>query len=185
MLPLQKLDPIYVNFDIPQRNLPQLLVGQETQVRVDAFGDRVFAGKIIAINPEVDAASRNVGVQALVANPDEVLRAGMFARIEVQLPASKPAVVLPATAISYASYGNSVYIIEKMKDKDGKEYLGARQQFVKLGVTRGDQIAVLDGVKPGEIVASAGVFKLRNGATVQVNNEKLPANNPEPTPAKT
>ena len=185
LMPLQKLDPIYVNFDIPQRNLPQLVVGQETQVRVDAFGDRVFPGKIIAINPEVDSSSRNVAVQALVANPEEILRAGMFARVEVQLPATQPAVVLPATAIAYASYGNSVFIIEKMKDKEGKEYLGARQQFVKLGTTRGDQIAVLDGVKPGEIVASAGVFKLRNGATVQVNNEKLPANSPTPTPAKT
>lgn len=185
LLPLQKLNPIYVNFTIPQRYLPQLVVGQDTEVKVDAFGDRVFAGKIVAINPEVDASSRNVSVQALIENPEEVLRSGMFAHVAVQLPATQPSIVLPATAIAYASYGNSVYIVETMKGPDGKEYLGARQQFVKLGATRGDQVAVVEGVKPGEVVASAGVFKLRNGAPVQVNNEKLPANNPAPKPANT
>lgn len=185
LMPLQKLNPIYVNFTIPQRYLPQLVVGQETDVNVDAFSDRVFKGKIVAINPQVDATSRNVSVQALIENPEEILRAGMFAHVDVQLPSDKPAIVLPATAIAYASYGNSVYIIENMKDKEGKEYLGARQQFVKLGTTRGDQVAILDGVKPGEVVASAGVFKLRNGAPVQINNEKLPSNSPAPKPANT
>jgi len=185
LLPLQKLNPIYVNFTIPQRYLPQLVVGQQTEVKVDAFGDRLFKGKIVAINPEVDSASRNVSVQALIENPEEVLRSGMFAHIAVQLPAGKPLIVLPATAIAYASYGNSVYIIETMKGPDGAEYLGARQQFVKLGTTRGDQVAVLEGVKPGEIVASAGVFKLRNGAPVQINNDRLPANSAAPKPANT
>lgn len=185
LVPLQKLDPVYANFTIPQRQLPELALGQRVDVRVDAFPGRSFAGMLTAIDPVVDPVSRNVSVQATLSNPDEVLRSGMFAHVEVQLPAGKPAVVLPATAIAYASYGNSVYVIEQMKDKDGKEFLGARQQFVKLGPTRGDQIAVLDGVKPGETVASAGVFKLRNGAPVQVNNEKLPANDPEPKPANT
>lgn len=185
LLPLQKLDPIYVNFSIPQRNLPELVVGQEVEVKVDAFGERVFAGKITAINPQVDTSSRNVSVQALIANPDEQLRAGMFARVEVQLPVAQATVVLPTTAIAYASYGNSVYVVEQMKDAAGKEYLGARQQFVKLGAARGDQIAVLEGVKPGEVIASAGVFKLRNAAPVQINNDNLPANNPEPTPPNT
>jgi membrane fusion protein, multidrug efflux system len=185
LLPLQKLNPIYANFNIPQRNLPQLAQGQDVHVRIDAFGDRVFKGRITAINPEVDSASRNVSVQATLENADELLRPGMFARVEVQLPLDKPAVVLPATAIAYASYGNSVFIVETMKDKAGKEYLGARQQFVKLGATRGDQVAVIEGVKAGQTVASAGVFKLRNGAHVQVNNEKLPANSPEPTPPNT
>jgi membrane fusion protein, multidrug efflux system len=193
LLPLQKLNPIYVNFTLPQRYLPQVVSGQDVQVKIDAFGDRVFKGKVTAINPEVDASSRNVSVQATIENPDEVLRSGMFAHVEVQLPADKPSIILPATAIAYASYGNSVYVIEKMKKKtkgkDGKEteeeYLGARQQFVKLGDTRGDQVAILEGVKPGEVVASAGVFKLRNGAHVQVNNEKLPANSPAPKPDNT
>lgn len=185
LMPIQKLDPIYANFTIPQRQLPALVLGQRVEILVDAFPGRVFAGELTAVNPVVDSVSRNVSVQATLSNPDEVLRAGMFARVEVQLPAAKPAIVLPATAIAYASYGNSVFVIEKMKDKAGKEFLGARQQFVKLGTARGDQIAVLEGLKPGETVASAGVFKLRNGAPVQVNNERLPANDPAPTPANT
>jgi membrane fusion protein (multidrug efflux system) len=185
LLPLQKLNPIYVNFSIPQRYLPQLVNGQDANVKVDAFGDRVFAGKVVAINPEVDSSSRNVYVQALIENPGEILRSGMFAHVEVQLPVDKPTVILPATAIAYASYGNSVYIVETMKDADGKDYLGVRQQFVKLGTTRGDQVAILDGVKSGDVVVTAGVFKLRNRAAVQINNEKLPANNPAPAPANT
>lgn len=185
LMPLQKLNPIYVNFSLPQRYLPQIVSGQDVQVKVDAFGNRVFAGKVNAINPEVDAASRNVSVQATIENPGEVLRSGMFAQVEVQLPADKPSVIVPATAIAYASYGNSVYIIENMKGPDGKEYLGARQQFVKIGATRGDQIAILEGVKPGEEVATAGIFKLRNGAPVQINNDKLPSNNPAPQPENT
>ncbi|MFA6959778.1 MAG: efflux RND transporter periplasmic adaptor subunit [Opitutaceae bacterium] len=180
LMPLQRLDPIYVNFMIPQRYLPQLVAGQTVDVKVDAFGDRTFVGKINAINPQVDASSRNVSVQAIVENKDEILRSGMFARVEVLLPEDKPSIVLPATAIAYASYGNSVFVIENMKGPDGHEYLGARQQFVKLGATRGDQVAVLGGINPGEAVASAGVFKLRNGAPVQVNNTKLPSNNPTP-----
>lgn len=185
LLPLQKLDQMYVNFTIPQRQLPSLAVGQVVNVKVDAFGERVFEGKITAINPEVDASSRNVFVQALVENPNASLRAGMFAHVEVELPVSAPSIVLPATAISYASYGNSVFIIETMKKPDGTEYLGARQQFVKLGVTKGDLIAILEGVKPGDVIATAGVFKLRNGLPVQVNNSVLPTSNPAPKPANT
>lgn len=182
LLPLQRLDSMYVDFNIPQRHLPVLKVGQEVLVSVDAFDGRVFAGRIGAINPAVDASSRNVAVQAVLENPDELLRAGMFARAEVVLPASDATVVLPATAIAYASYGNSVYVIEKLKGSDGAEYLGASQRFVKLGPTRGDQISILEGVRAGEVVATAGVFKLRPGAPVQVNNSALPANDPEPTP---
>jgi membrane fusion protein (multidrug efflux system) len=109
----------------------------------------------------------------------------MFARVEVQLPATESLVVVPATAIAYASYGNSVYVVEKMKDAAGKEYLGVRQQFVKLGATRGDLIAVTGGLKPGDQVVSAGVFKLRNGAAVSVNNAVQPTSNPAPKPANT
>lgn len=193
LLPLQKLNPIYVNFTIPQRYLPQLKVGQSMKVRVDAFTDRVFEGKITAINPEVDASSRNVSAQATLENPDEILRSGMFARVEVEMPADKPAVIVPATSIAYASYGNSIYVIEKMKKKtkgkDGKEteeeYLGARQQFVKIGDTRGDQVAIIDGLKAGETVVTSGVFKLRNGAHVEVNNNRTPTNNPDPKPDNT
>jgi membrane fusion protein, multidrug efflux system len=185
LLPLQRLDEMYVNFNIPQRQLPLIKVGQEVRVRVDAFGDRVFSGRLSAVNPAVDASSRNVAVQALLDNPGEVLRAGMFARAEIVLPVTEATVVLPATAIAYAAYGNSVFVVETLKDPKGAEYLGATQRFVKLGPTRGDQIAILDGVKPGEQVATAGVFKLRNGSPVQINNEKLPANSPAPTPPNT
>ncbi|MBL9214942.1 MAG: efflux RND transporter periplasmic adaptor subunit [Opitutaceae bacterium] len=184
LLPLQKLDPIYVNFNVPQRQLPAIALGQAVSVSIDAF-PKPFAGRITAINSEVDSATRNISVQATLANPDEVLRAGMFARVEVQLPAAEELVVVPATAIAYASYGNSVFVVENMKDKEGKEYLGVRQQFVKLGATRGDQIAVTGGLKPGEQVVSAGVFKLRNGAHVRVNNTVQPTNNPAPRPANT
>lgn len=184
LLPLQKLDPIFVNFNVPQRQLPALALGQTVAVSIDAF-DQPFEGRITAINSEVDAATRNISVQATLANPREVLRAGMFARVEVQLPATDSLVVVPATAIAYASYGNSVYVVEKMKHPDGKEYLGVRQQFVKLGATRGDQVAVTGGLKSGEQVVSAGVFKLRNGAPVAVNNVVQPTNNPSPRPGNT
>jgi membrane fusion protein (multidrug efflux system) len=184
LLPLQKLDPIFVNFNVPQRQLPSLALGQSVSVLIDAF-EQPFTGRLTAINSEVDATTRNVAVQATLANPTEVLRAGMFARVEVQLPATESLVVVPATAIAYASYGNSVYVVEKMKHPDGKEYLGVRQQFVKLGATRGDLIAVTGGLKPGEQVVSAGVFKLRNGAAVSVNNAVQPTSNPAPKPVNT
>jgi len=183
LLPLQKLDPIYANFNVPQRQLPNVALGQTVQVAIDAF-DHPFEGKVTAINSEVDAATRNVSVQATLTNPEEKLRAGMFARVEVQLPQSNDLIVVPATAISYASYGNSVFIVEKMKNKDGKEFLGVRQQFVQLGATRGDLIAV-SGIKAGDQVVSTGVFKLRNGMPVQVNNSVQPSSNANPKPANT
>ncbi len=185
LLPLQKLDPIYVNFSIPQRQLPALAINQEVGIVIDAFPERTFQATITAINAEVDAATRNISVQATMRNPDELLRAGMFARVEVQMSAAQPQVVVPATAISYASYGNSVFIVEKMKDEAGQEYLGVRQQFVKLGATRGDLVAITEGVKAGEQVVTSGVFKLRNGAPVQVNNVVQPASSATPKPANT
>jgi membrane fusion protein (multidrug efflux system) len=185
MLPLQKLDPIYVNFSVPQRQIPELSIGRKVSVTIDAFAGKSFAGVISAINPEVDPATRNVFVQATLANPDEQLRSGMFAQVEVELSAGEPRVVLPATAIAYAPYGNSVFVVEKMKRPDGAEYLGVRQQFVKLGATRGDLIAIEDGVKPGEQIVTAGVFKLRNGMPVEVNNSYQPTSDPSPRPANT
>lgn len=185
LLPLQKLDPIYVNFSIPQRQLPMISIGHKVAITVDAFESTPFAATISAINSEVDPATRNVFVQATIANPKEQLRAGMFARVEVQMPKAEALVVVPATAISYASYGNSVFIVEKMKDKDGTEFLGVRQQFVKLGATRGDLVAITEGVKPGETIVSVGVFKLRNSMPVQVNNTVQPQASATPKPANT
>jgi membrane fusion protein, multidrug efflux system len=185
LVPLQKLDELYVNFNLPERDLPKLQQGQVVRLTVDAFPGRTFEGKLNAIDPVVNSQTRNVSVQALLPNPDEVLRPGMFARVEVVLPEQQSLVVLPATAIYYNAYGNSVFVVEQMKGKDGKEYLGVRQQFVKLGDRRGDLIAVLDGVKPGEKVVSAGVFKLRNSMPVQINNSVQPSSSPNPTPANT
>ncbi len=184
LVPIQKLDPIFVNFNIPQRQLSSLVIGQKISVTVDAFAGP-FEGKIAAINSEVDATTRNVSVQAILANPEEKLRAGMFVQVAVTLPSGAPQIALPATAIAYAPYGNSVYVIEKMKAKDGKEYLGVRQQIVKLGVTRGDLVAIQEGVKPGEQIVTSGVFKLRNGSAVQVNNTVQPSESATPKPANT
>jgi len=181
LMPLQQADPIYVNFYVPQRNLGALALGQKVSITVDAF-TTPFEATLTAINSEIDPATRNVSVQATLPNPDEKLRAGMFAQISVEMPQADSLVVVPATAIAYASYGNSVFVVEKIKGEDGQEFLGVRQQFVKLGGTRGDLVAITEGLKPGEEVVSAGVFKLRNGVPVQVNNEVKPAANPDPTP---
>jgi membrane fusion protein (multidrug efflux system) len=185
MMPLQKLNPIFVNFSVPQRQLPFLTLGQKVSVYVDAFDKKSFEGTITAINSEVDAATRNISVQATLANPEETLRSGMFARIEVELPMAESLVVVPATAVSYASYGNSVFVVENLKSKDGVDYLGVRQQLVKLGATRGDLVVVSEGLKPGDVVVTAGVFKLRNLAAVQVNNSVQPSSNPAPKPHNT
>ena len=183
LMPLQKLDPIFVNFTIPQRQLPNLRVESKVSIVVDAFENTPFEAVVTAIDTQVDPVTRNVAVQATVANPNEQLRSGMFVRVEVQTPQAESLVVIPATAISYASYGNSVFIVENIKGSDGKEFLGVRQQFVKLGARRGDLVAVTEGVKPGEQVATAGVFKLRNGMPVQVNNTVVPSADVAPKPA--
>ncbi len=130
----------------------------------------------------VDQATRNVQVQATFANADGRLHPGMFVQAQVVLGAGSPIVALPASAISYAPYGDSVFIVEDVKAPSGQSYRGVRQQFVKLGGSRGDQVAVVSGVKAGEEVVSSGAFKLRNGAAVRVHNEVQPANDPAPKP---
>jgi len=178
---LQSLDPIYVNFDVPQQQLGELQIGAE--VRVTAQGiEKSATGTITAVNSVVDEGTRNIQVQATLANSEEKLRPGMFVQAQVVLGASAPVVALPASAINYAPYGNSVFIVGQMKGKDGKPYSGVRQQFVKLGAARGDQVAVISGVKAGEEVVTSGVFKLRSGAAVVVNNKVQPSNNPAPKP---
>lgn len=185
LMPLQNLDPIFVNFNVPQRQLGDLKIGQTISISVDAFPGKAFEGKVSAINSEVDASTRNISVQATLANPNEVLRAGMFVTVELQLPVAEPKVVIPATSVAYAAYGNSVFIVEKMKNHDGQEYLGVRQQLIKLGGTRGDLVAIEEGIKPGEQVVTSGVFRLRNAAPVQVNNDVQPSAKPAPQPANT
>lgn len=179
---LQALDPIYVNFGVPQQEASQLRAGRSVRVTVGELADREFEGRITAIDAAVDPATRNMQVQATLANPGGRLRPGMFVQTEVALGSSRTVVPLPAPAVSYAPYGDSVFIVTDLKTPDGQTYRGVRQQFVKLGGSRGDQVAVLEGVKPGDEIVTSGVFKLRNGAAVQINNKVRPDNNRAPRP---
>jgi membrane fusion protein, multidrug efflux system len=181
VVPLQSLRPVYVDFAVPQQALGLLRPGIE--VRVSVQGQTPFEpGRITALDSVVDQTTRNVQVQATFANADGRLRPGMFVEAQTNQGQSAQLIALPASAISYAPYGDSVYVVENMKGPDGKTFRGVRQQFVKLGGSRGDQVAVVSGIKVGEEVVSSGVFKLRNGAAVQVNNAIRPSNSPAPRP---
>ncbi len=175
--------PIYVNFSVPQQNAQGLANGNQVYVVKEGTSEPIESGKISAINSLIDAETRNVGVQATFANKDGKLRPGMFCEVAIMLGESAKVVALPVSAISYAPYGNSVFIVEEMEGPDKKKYKGVRQQFVKLGDARGDQVAVLSGVAAGQEVVTSGVFKLRSGAAVQVNNSITPSNTTEPKPA--
>jgi membrane fusion protein (multidrug efflux system) len=178
---LQTLDPIYVRFAVPQQAVARLPVGAPVRLTAEGLAG-VQAGTVTAIDTLVDEATRNMRVQATFANPSGALRPGMFVEAHVDLGSAQSVVALPASSINYAPYGDSVYVVEEMKGPQGQPYLGVRQQIVKLGGARGDQVAVVSGVKPGEQVVTSGVFKLRPGAAVQVNNQTQPANNPAPEP---
>lgn len=182
IVPLQSMNPVYVNFNVPQQDVAALRVGAEVRVSADSIAILRTTGKITAINSVVDEATRNVQVQATLQNPRGVLRPGMFVDVQVNLGSSSQVIALPTSAINYAPYGNSVFIVADIKGPKGQNYRGVRQEFVKLGGSRGDQVAVVSGVKPGEEVATSGVFKLRNGAAVLVNNTKQPGNSPNPRP---
>ena len=182
VVPLQSLNPIYVNVGLPQQSVGQVRVGRNLRITSEDLPSQVFTGRVTAIDSVVDQATRNIQVQATLANPEGKLRPGMFVQVEVVLGASRPVIALPASAISFAPYGDSVFIITDLKDQKGQTYRGVRQQFVKVEGSRGDQVAVVSGVNPGEEVVSSGVFKLRNGAAVQVNNKVQPENNPAPKP---
>jgi membrane fusion protein (multidrug efflux system) len=178
---LTSLDSLFADFALPQQYLGQLTPGLEVQVTTDALPGHVFPGKVTAINSMVDSSTRNITLQATLENPDHVLRPGMFAKAEVTLPEKHKALVVPGSAISYAPFGDSVFVIEKKKDeKTGKESQVIRQQFVRVGEARGDLVAIAQGLKAGETVVSTGVFKLRNGMTVTINNDLAP--NPQVNP---
>lgn len=180
--PLQSLDPIYVNFYLPQQSIGAIKAGQDVVVQADGLADKVFRGKINAVNSVVDEATRNILVQATLANPEGLLRPGMFVGAEVPLPDKEKRVLIPATAVQFAPYGDTVYIVEKMTDKKGESYTGVRQQVVKVGESKGDLVSILSGVKPGEQVVTSGVFKLRQGSAVQINNAIQPASSQKPKP---
>ncbi|HYR52103.1 MAG TPA: efflux RND transporter periplasmic adaptor subunit [Candidatus Dormibacteraeota bacterium] len=182
VVPLQSMDPVYVNFDVPQQVVASLKLGDEVRVSQDSIAAVVPAGRVTAINSVVDEATRNVQIQAVFRNPRAALRPGMFVEVEARLGTSAPVVALPASAVSYAPYGNSVYVVKDLKGKDGKSYRGVEQRFVKLGSGRGDQVAVVSGLHAGEEVVTSGVFKLRNGASVLINNKIRPSNSSTPKP---
>jgi membrane fusion protein (multidrug efflux system) len=184
IVPLQSLDPIYVNFGVPQQTAGLVHVGQPLQITARDQAGAKFAGRVTALNSVVDETTRNIQVQATVANPHGKLRPGMFVEVEVTVGSDRDVIALPASAISYAPFGDSVWIIEDVKSPDGsgKTYRGVRQQFVKVEGSRGDQVGIVSGLKSGEEVVTSGVFKLRPGAAVTVNNSIQPANSPTPKP---
>ena len=182
IVPLQSINPIYVNFGVPQQTAAQVRVGRTLRVSSSEVGSMTFSGRVTAIDSIVNEATRNIQVQATLANPGGKLRPGMFVQVEITTGADHPVIALPSSAINYAPYGDSVYIVSDLKDPSGKTYRGVRQQFVKVEGSRGDQVAVVSGVNPGDEVVSSGVFKLRNGAAVQINNKVQPGNNPAPKP---
>jgi len=177
---LQSLDPIFADFSLPQQQLAQLRLGQPVQVTSDAFPGLTVNGRITAINPLVDQETRNLKVQATVSNRDERLRPGMYVNVAVGLPVRRQVLVLPATAIFYAPYGDSVFVVLDDPKKRGAKVL--RQQFVRLGERRGDFVTVASGVKEGDAVVSTGVFKLTNGQSVVVDNRLAPPFSMKPKP---
>lgn len=181
LVTLESLNPIYVNFGVPQQSAVDLRPGRTVHVTAKA-SDVDLTGRVTAIDSVVDEKTRNVQIQATFSNPAGRLRPGMFVQSEVVLGPEENVIALPASAISYAPYGDSVYVVTDIKSADGQVYRGVRQQFVTLAGSRGDQVAVQSGVKPGDVVVTSGVFKLRNGAAVLVNNSVTPANNPAPNP---
>jgi membrane fusion protein, multidrug efflux system len=180
---LQALDPILVDFYVPQQALAQLKIGQPAAATVDTFPKETFSGTIESINSKVDSSSRNVQVRAALRNPDRRLVPGMFANVRIEFGGKIARITLPQTVVTYNPFGDTVFVVEKSGvDDKGNPRLTVQQRFVKLGDTRGDQVAVLSGIKAGETVVSGGQMKLRNGTVVAVNNTVLPPNNPNPNP---
>ncbi len=179
---LEQLNPLFVDFYLPQQDIAQLQVGQVVDVGLDAYPGQTYKAKIVAIGATIDAATRSLAVRAVLENDKLRLRPGMFASVSVEVGAAKDAVTLPQTAIAYSSYGDTVYIVKHGTDAQGHANLVVSQVFVTLGDTRGDQVQVLSGVQPGDEVVTAGQVKLHNGSPVTVNNIIQPSNNPSPNP---
>ena len=181
---LQTLDPIFVDFTLPQSNAEQIQVGQDVVVTTDAFKDASFAGKITAVSPKVDTNTRNIQIEAQIANPDKKVLPGMFANVNIKLGDQVRLLTLPQTAVTYNPYGSTVFIAKDTgkKDKKGKPTLEAQQVFVTTGSTRGDQVAILKGINEGDTVVTSGQLKLKNGTPLMINNKVQPANSPDPRP---
>ncbi|MGV8995861.1 MAG: efflux RND transporter periplasmic adaptor subunit [Parvibaculaceae bacterium] len=178
---LQALDPIYIDFTLPQREVRLASIGQSIIVRTDAFPDQTFTGKILALDPKLDPVTRNISVRAELANPDRKLLPGMFASVIITTGEKEKKLTLPQTAITYNPYGETVFLVLKgEKDADGKVPLKAKQKFVKTGTRRGDQVAITDGLAEGDTVVTSGQLKLKNDTPVVINNDKPLPNDAAP-----
>ena len=181
---LQSLSPIYVNFGVPQQDTSKLIPGHVLRITNNDLPGMSFVGRITALDSIINEQTRNIQVQAIVTNKGNRLRPGMFVQVELRVGQSREVVPLPASAINYAPYGDSVFVVSDMKDPKGITYRGVRQQVVKIDGSRGDQVAIISGLNPGDEVVSSGVFRLRNGAPIQVNNTVKPSNSANPNPAE-
>jgi membrane fusion protein, multidrug efflux system len=180
---LQALDPIYVDFFVPQQSVDQVRLGQQVALKVDAYKDQTFTGEISAVNPKVDVSNRNVQVRAVLKNPDHRLLPGMYATVDIAVGSPATYVTLPQTAITYNPYGDTVYVVEnKGNDANGKPQMVARQTFITIGPTRGDQVAILRGVEEGDTIVTAGQIKLHNGSVVMIDNAVTPTAEAAPSP---
>jgi len=180
---LQSVNPIYVNFGVPQQDTPKMKIGRSVRVTSTDLPGIGFPGKITALDSVINEQTRNIQIQATLANPGGKLRPGQFLEVELTLDQPRSVIPLPASAINYAPSGDSVFVVADMKDeKTGKPYKGVRQQIVKIEGSRGDQVAIISGLNPGDEVVSAGAFRLRNAAPVEVNNSVQPSNSPKPNP---
>lgn len=180
---LQSVNPIYVNFGVPQQDTPKMTIGHSVHVTNQDLPGVGFSGKITALDSVINEQTRNIQVQATLANPGGKLRPGMYVQVELPLGQARDVIPLPASAINYAPYGDSVFVVTDIKDeKTGKTYRGVRQQIVKIEGSRGDLVAITSGLKPGDEIVSAGSFRLRNAAPVEVNNTVKPSESPNPHP---
>jgi membrane fusion protein (multidrug efflux system) len=173
-VPLYSLNPIYFNFSVPQQLAPQLTTKTQVTVKVDAFSDRTFTGEVTAINPNINEVLRTISVQATVMNPQEEILPGMFGAVHFDIGKEESLVVIPSVSVTYAPYGNSVYVVERSKGPDGKEHVTVRQQIVQLGRARGDFVSVMKGLNEGDEIVATGAFKLRPGAPIQVKEQGAP-----------
>ncbi len=181
MVSLQSLAPVYVDFSLPQQELARLKPGLAVRATSDTYPNRQFLGQLTASNPDLDAATRSVRLQATFANDEELLRPGMFARVEVLLPDEHPVLSIPATSVLSAPYGDSVYVLQQSTNAAGG--LTVRQQFIRVGRARGDFVSVTTGLNPGDRVVTSGIFKLRNGMSVVENNDLTPSSEKKPNPS--
>jgi membrane fusion protein, multidrug efflux system len=179
---LQALDPIFIDFFLPQKSISKLKVGQKINVKVDTYPDESFPGEVSSINPKVDEGTRNVPVRASIRNPEKKLLPGMFATASVEIGTKQNLITIPQTSITYNPYGDYVYVVIQGKDAKGSPQLVVKQSFIDAGDKRGDQVAILDGVKKGDTVVTSGQNKLKNNTPVEINNSVKISNQASPEP---